>query len=105
MSELVRGRVVWFEMPKAGRKPGVVVSNNIRNRQLGTALVARITTSHKPQLDSIIELSRQDPLDGRVLCDDLVGVYSEEVVKDGGALTPATTREVEDGLGSALGLT
>lgn len=104
MSELIRGRVVWFELGEVGRKPGVVVSNNTRNRQLGTALVARITTSAKPQLASVIGLSGNDPLQGRVLCDDLIEVYADEVVKDGGALSPATMRAVEDGLKHALGL-
>jgi len=104
VSDLIRGRVVWFELPDVGRKPGVVVSNNTRNRQLRSALVARIITSPKPVLESVIELGQSDPLVGRVLCDDLIEVYDDEVVKDGGALAPGTMRAVDDGLRSALGL-
>jgi mRNA interferase MazF len=104
VTQLIRGRVIWFELGDVGRKPAVVVSNNHRNRALGSALVARITSSPKPRLPSIIELAADDPLTGRVLCDDLIEVYTEEVVKDGGTLTPATLRSVETGLLHALGM-
>jgi len=104
MSGLLRGRVVWFELPGAGRKPALVVSNNTRNRNLGSALAARITTSDKPAIASVVGLSPTDPLRGRVLCDDLIEVDDDEVVLDGGAVGPLTMRRVEAGLRHALGL-
>jgi mRNA interferase MazF len=104
VSDLVRGRVIWFELGDVGRKPAVVVSNNHRNHALGSALVARITSSSKPVLSSIVELRPADPLTGRVLCDDLIEVYDDEVLKDGGALSPATMRAVGAGLMYALSL-
>ena len=104
MSELMRGRVIWFELGDVGRKPAVVVSNNARNRALGSALVARVTSSPKPRLPSIVELGPTDPLAGRVLCDDLIEVYDDEVLKSAGALSPITLRAVETGLLHALGI-
>jgi mRNA interferase MazF len=104
MSDLVRKRVIWFQLGEVGIKPAVVVSNNSRNRALGSAIVARITTSPKPRLPSIVELSSADPLTGRVLCDDLLEIYDEEIVKPGGTLTSATFQAVETGLMHALGI-
>ena len=83
MSDLVRGRVIWFQLGGVGRKPAVVVSNNARNRALGSALAARITSNPKPLLPSVVELGPDDPLKGRVLCDDLIEVYEEEVLRPG----------------------
>jgi mRNA interferase MazF len=88
----------------AGRKPYLVVSNNPRNRQLGTALIVRITTTPKPELDSIIELDRSDPLAGRVLCDDITVLFDDDEVVLAGALSPATMRRVDAGLRTALAL-
>lgn len=105
MTALVRGHVIWFELGDVGRKPAVVVSNNARNRALGSALVARITTSPKPRLSSIVELSAPDPVTGRVLCDDLIEVYLEEVLKDVGALSATSLSAIENGLLHALGIT
>lgn len=104
MSALIRGRVIWFELGDLGRKLAAVVSNDARNRALGSALVARITTSSKPPLRSIVELIPADPVSGRVLCDDLIEIYDEEVLKDAGPLTAATLRAVEAALMYALGI-
>jgi mRNA interferase MazF len=105
MTDLTRGRVIWFELPEQGHKPGLVVSNNARNRNLRSALVVRITTSAKPDIPSIVPLGPADePLVGKVLCDDIIEVYPEEVRRDGGAVSPATMRQVEDGLKHALGI-
>ncbi|MGF1664489.1 MAG: type II toxin-antitoxin system PemK/MazF family toxin [Kineosporiaceae bacterium] len=101
---LTRGRVVWFQLGDADRKPAVVVSNDHRNRALDSALTARITSSPKPPLPSIVPLSAADPVSGRVLCDDLLEVYSDEVLDDGGALSLPTMLLVDDGLRHALGL-
>lgn len=87
-----------------GEKPYLVVSNNRRNRQLHNVLAVRITTSVKPALESIIELSPDDPLVGRVLCDDLIQLWPDEVSREMGALGPDTMRRVDTGLRAALGL-
>lgn len=89
----------------ASEKYFLVVSNNVRNRHLGTALAVRLTTTPKPQLDSIVEMSPEDPLEGgRILCDDIIELFPDEVRTDFGALTPATMAKVDLGLKAALGL-
>lgn len=99
----VRGRVYMADIG-SGRKPWLIVSNNTRNRALGDCLAVRVTTSVKPELPSIIQLDRQDPLVGRVLCDDIALLYREDLEEDRGALTLATMVKVAAGLRAALAI-
>ena len=103
MNTFTRGRIYYADLG-AGDKPYLVVSNNGRNQRLGSALVVRITTSAKPVLDSIVELSPQDPLVGRILCDDINVLYADEVKRDGGALSLPTMLRVAAGLRAALAI-
>lgn len=103
---LQRGRVYEVDLGGGiGRKPCLVVSNNRRNAALPSVLAVRLTTSSKPVLASIVELAPADaPLVGRVLCDDVLEVWPDEVTRDLGALSPATQARVDDGLRAALDL-
>jgi mRNA interferase MazF len=99
-----RGQVYWAVIDDM-RKPWLVVSNNARNNALRTCLGVRITTSKKPAMDSIVELSEQDPLVGRVLCDDIAVLFpDEDQFAPAGALTPQTMQRVDAGLRAALAL-
>ncbi len=106
MTGLIRGRVYGAVLPGVdGEKPYLVVSNNARNRQLPNVLAVRITTSDKPTMDSIVVLGPGDrPLVGRVLCDDLIQLWPDEVSKEWGALSPDSMRKVDVGLRAALAL-
>jgi mRNA interferase MazF len=102
---LVRGRVYLAVMEHVvGEKPYLVVSNNSRNRQLPNALATRVTTTPKPSMTSTVELAPDDPLVGRVLCDELIQIWPDEVRRDVGALSLNTMRRVNEGLADALGL-
>lgn len=106
MSTLVRGRI--YRARPAGfadDKYFLVVSNNMRNRALESALAVRFTTSPKPTLPSIVSLPSGEVLPGgRLVCDDIYELFEDEVKADMGALTPATMRAVDSGLKSALAL-
>jgi mRNA interferase MazF len=80
------------------------VSNNARNRKLQDSLAVRLTTTVKPDLVSIVVLSSADPLVGRVLCDDIVSIFHDELRRDVGALSSATMSQVAVGLRFALSL-
>jgi mRNA interferase MazF len=82
----------------------VVVSNNHRNRAWDSVLAARITTSVKEPHRSIIELPGRELVSGRVMCDDIIELFTDEVISVRGALTPVTMDEVNAGLTVALGL-
>jgi mRNA interferase MazF len=100
-----RGRVYMADLGEGyGDKPFLVVSNNARNSKLPDCLAARITTSVKPEIPSIVDLSQNDPLVGRVLCDDLVKLYRDELKRDVGALSAQTMARVRAGLCHALAI-
>jgi mRNA interferase MazF len=101
----VRGRVYLLDF-KDGVEPKMwlVVSNNARNNALKNALAVRLTSSPKPDLASIVELSKQDPHYGRVLCDDIETIYPEDFVRNEGALTLETMMRVSSGLRVALAI-
>lgn len=100
----VRGNVYWADIGH-GEKPWLVVSHNARNNALGSALVARMTTTPKPPLDSIVVLDQADkPFAGSVLCDDIETLYGDDQVRHGGALLPATIMRIDKALRVAFAL-
>ncbi|HEU0287611.1 MAG TPA: type II toxin-antitoxin system PemK/MazF family toxin [Nocardioidaceae bacterium] len=104
MANPVRGQVYMATLGKH-RKPWLIVSNNARNSSgLGTVLAVRITTSRKPSLDSIVELSNDDSFEGRVLCDDITVLYQDELDDLVGYLSPSTMMRIDLGLRAALAL-
>lgn len=96
-----RGRVYMADLGH-GDKPYLVVSNNARNVRLDDCLSVRITTSPKPDVTSVVPLGSGDPLVGRVLCDDIVAIYRDELRRDVGALSALTMAQVAVGLRYAL---
>lgn len=106
MSEqLYRGMIysVWLEYI-GEEKLFVVVSNNRRNKALDEALGARITTSLKPELSSIVVIDAGEPTTGRVLCDDIEIIYPEDVRSKSGAFSQNMMAKINDGLRAALDL-
>ena len=102
----LRGRVYWLgEDDEFG--PHVVVSNESRNRCLGTCMVVRISLADPadlPASPTVVLLSDTDPLAGSVRCDQLFHASCAELSDDAGALTPDTMVRVGAGLRSALAL-
>jgi mRNA interferase MazF len=103
---LYRGQVVQVQFKGLDEpKLFLVVSNNERNRKLRTALAARLTTSAKPPRPSVVEIPPSEgAVHGRVLCDDIIDIYEDEVLSVRAALTPRTMEDVNVGLAYALGL-
>lgn len=93
------------DVPEAGgEKPFLVVSNNVRNRQLGTVICARVSTSpsRPAEIPSIVPIEDQGAVVGKVLCDDLVAVNKRRLKRMVGALPPRVMMDVGNGLRSAL---
>lgn len=101
---LSRGQVVLADVGLEEPKLFVVVSNNRRNQRLAQVLAARLTTTPKPALPSIVELTHPEVFVGRVVCDDIVEIYENEVREVRGALSPPAMRAVGGGLAAALDL-
>lgn len=88
-----------------GLKPWLVVSNNTRNQKLDSCLVARLTTTQKPEMVTTVPLSPADaPLVGFVCCDDIMWAGQEELKEKLGALSGRTMMKVADGLKAAFAL-
>lgn len=100
----LRGQIYWLDLGY-GEKPWVVVSNNSRNRALDSALVARVTTTAKPLLPSIVELDSHDPVAGNVICDDIETIYLDDEPRFGGAVSLPTLKRINSALLVAFGLT
>lgn len=104
MNPPLRGQVYRVDLGH-GPKPWVVISNNVRNRQLEDVLAARITTTSKISLPTIVPLEAADaPLVGSVLADDIVQLYRDELTNAVGALSPRTLTRLTAALAIALGI-
>ncbi|MDV6278119.1 type II toxin-antitoxin system PemK/MazF family toxin [Rhodococcus erythropolis] len=105
MTAALRGQIYWFDMGH-GEKPWVVVSNNVRNRNLNTVLAARVTTTPKPGVPTAVPLGAADPLVGSILADDLIQLFDDEIAasRPAGSLSPATVVKLNTALAIALGL-
>jgi mRNA interferase MazF len=101
---LSRGQVVRADIGLEEAKLLLVVSNNRRNQFLPQVLAVRLTPSRKPQIPSIVDLGHAEVFVGRVVCDDIVEVYEDEVRDVVGALSPTAMRAIDSALMAALGL-
>jgi mRNA interferase MazF len=98
----LRGQVFRVDLGH-GPKPWVVLSNNARNRNLESALAARITTTGKnAHIPTVVALSSADPLVGFVLVDDIIQLYRDELGTLLGSLAPATMQTISSALRVAL---
>ncbi|MCA1833729.1 MAG: type II toxin-antitoxin system PemK/MazF family toxin [Actinomycetota bacterium] len=102
--QLLRGQVYFVALPQIGDKPLLIVSNNVRNAALPTVLAVRVTSAPKPALSSIVLLTKDDPLHGRVLCDDVLLVPKDRLKRRAGALSNASMRAVDEALKVSLAL-
>ncbi len=100
---LSRGQVVRADLGLGEPKLFVVVSNNRRNQQLPQVLAARLTTTRKPDIPSVVQLGHPEAFNGYVVCDDIVEVYQDEVVSVAGALSPRAVHAVNQVLRQGSG--
>lgn len=101
---LLRGQVVQAEIGLDEPKLFVVVSNNRRNRALPQVLGVRLTTTPKPNIPSVVSLGHSEAFVGAAVCDDIVELYEDEIVKVTGALSAHAMRAIAAGLAAALDL-
>lgn len=107
VTPLLRGRVYLANLAESGDapKPWLVVSNNARNRGLGSALAVRITTTAKyADLATVVELPAGECVVGWARCDELTTLWPDEPVRELGGLSPRAMRGIELGLLAALGI-
>lgn len=101
---LLRGQLVQVEIGLDEPKIVVVVSNNRRNRALGSVLAVRLTTSAKPDIASVVEMPDGESVTGRAVCDDIIEIFEDEVMTLRGGLTAGALAAIDRGLMAALDL-
>jgi mRNA-degrading endonuclease toxin of MazEF toxin-antitoxin module len=103
----LRRQIWWADLGLEELKRVVVVSNNARHRQLGDAVVVRLTTKNKPALPSIVRFEPEEMAEGTrcyALADDLWVLQRRWFTRPIGALTPAQMRRVDEAIHVALDL-
>ncbi|WP_086819472.1 type II toxin-antitoxin system PemK/MazF family toxin [Allokutzneria sp. NRRL B-24872] len=101
---VLRGQIYWSDIG-FGKKPWLVVSNNLRNRAIPSLLAVRITTTAKNVgLPTFVPLSASDPMVGVINVDDLQQLSHEELGEQTGAVSPQTLMKVNAALKVALAL-
>lgn len=100
----LRGQVWFVDIPRVGRKPFVIVSNNRRNSRLPTILAVRVTTAPQPDIPSLVRLPGSEAVKGTVVCDDIAVVRKQRLTRAAGALSRAAMALIDGGLRAALDL-
>lgn len=102
----MRGQVYRVGLDEIGLKPYVIVSNNQRNRILGSVLAVRVTTTDKSHVPTAVTLRSNDPVVGYVLADDIVQIFDDELESGTylGCLSPHTILDLNQALMQALGM-
>lgn len=109
-----RGEVYWvdFGVPRGseqgGRRPALVIQNDIGNRNSSTTIVAAITSQQKRQYPFHVEIKANEsglPQDSTVLLEQIMTISQNRLVSKAGTLSSAKMAEVDEALKVSLELT
>lgn len=109
-----RGEIHWLQLPpasgseQAGRRPVLIIQNDVGNRSGPTTIVAAITSQPRRQRYPFhVPFTVQESglrLDGTVLCEQIQTVDQQRLEGLAGRLGPEKMREVDEALHWSLGL-
>lgn len=109
-----RGEIYWLELPggsgseQAGRRPVLIIQNDVGNRFSPTTIIAAITSQPRRQHYPFhVPFTAQESglrLDGTVLCEQIQTVDQGRLGGLAGALSHARMGEVDEALHRSLGL-
>ena len=109
-----RGEVYWLQLAvgigseQAGRRPVLIIQNDVGNRTSPTTIVAVITSQpRRRRYPFHVPFTAQESglhLDGTVLCEQFQTVDRERLGDLAGSLTQEKMREVDLALHYSLGL-
>ena len=106
MTSALRGQIYSVDLGgDKGRHWYVIVSNNIRNRNLKSVLGAMITSTDKSHIPTAVPLTHEDSISGGyVLADEIEPLYENELDQLSGVVSPATMTKLNIALKVALAL-
>ena len=108
-----RGDIWWLDWSpgrgseQLGRRPAVVIQNDLGNQYSPTTIVAAVTTQGRPEYPFIVGISASEcglPRDSFVNLAQVLTVDKSRLVQKAGRLTNEKLEEVDRALAVSLGL-
>lgn len=109
-----RGEIYWLELrpasgsEQAGRRPVLIIQNDVGNRSSPTTIVAAVTSQpRRRRYPFHVPIASEESglrLDGTVLCEQIQTVDQRRLGGPAGALSAVKMREVDLALHYSLGL-
>lgn len=108
-----RGDIFWvdFGSPRGseqgGRRPALVIQNDIGNVSSPTTIIAAITSQKKPTFPFHIALTAQEsglPQDSIALFEQILSISKDRLISRVGSLSSIRMKEVDKALCASLGL-
>lgn len=108
-----RGDIYWvdFGTPKGsdqgGRRPALIIQNDIGNAYSPTTIVAAITSKQKREYPFHVEITAEEsglPRDGTILLEQLLTIPQDRLISKAGSLSSIKMRQVDEALKVSLGL-
>lgn len=109
-----RGEIYWvdFGIPRgsqqAGRRPALVIQNDLGNQTSPTTIIAAITSKIKKSYPFHVEVSSAEsglPQDSTILLEQILTIPQNRLLQRCGQLNSTKMSEVDQALMHSLGLT
>ena len=109
---VTRGDIILVDLPnvgesvQTGRRPAIVVQNNMGNAHSPCIIVVPITSATKKDVPTHVKIGVESGLlkTSTVLCEQLLTINKSSVIKTLGHLTPNVMKQIEQAIYVSLAL-
>lgn len=109
---VTRGDIILVDLPnvgesvQTGRRPAIVVQNNMGNAHSPCIIVVPITNATKKYVPTHVKIGVESGLlkTSTVLCEQLLTINKSSVIKTLGHLTPNVMKQIEQAIYISLAL-
>lgn len=109
---VTRGDIILVDLPnvgesvQTGRRPAIVVQNNMGNAHSPCIIVVPITSTTKKYVPTHVKIGVESGLlkTSTVLCEQLLTINKSSVIKTFGHLTPNVMKQIEQAIYVSLAL-
>jgi len=108
-----RGEIYWvdFEIPKGseqgGRRPALIIQNDVGNMYSPTTIVAAITSKQKQEYRFHVEITKEESglrRDSTILLEQLRTITQDRLISKVGTLSSDKMEQIDKALKVSLGL-